>query len=456
MGSDPRPARALSTRVLLAVLTILLLGGVMVAGSIWWTSREAARQSYDRILLGAANDIAESIRIQGAAPQVVLPISAFELLAQAPEDRIFYAVRGPAGALITGLDTDIPFDTPEGFFDAMLHDEPARFVRVTRRFVERNFSGSVQVIVGQTLRARQAMTATLSWNALWPMGLAGIALLLIAWAVVRRALRPLDAITDDLARRDPYDLTAIPVEGLPHELQVTLGAINRFMARLESQFEAMRNLISDTAHQLRTPVAAIRVQAEAAYAERQGAGQALDRLLLRTRSLGQLLDQLLNRALVVHRTDSVPRRAVDLREVALDITEREDHALLAPKVSVRLEIGEDPLFVRGDAFSLGEAGRNLLNNAVRHGVSPITIGAQEHAGKARLWVRDSGPGPSPALLAQLGSRFNRSAGTREISSGIGLSIVDAVAKAFGGTLETSTDDDGFCIALVLPIHEAPQ
>lgn len=447
---------ALATRVLVAVFAILVLGGVMVAGSTWWNGRQAARQAYDRILLGAANDIAESIRIQDGAPLVLLPVSAFELLAQAPDDRIYYAVRGPDGAIITGLDAQSEIASPargrSAFFDATLNGEAARFVSINRRFAERDFSGTVEVIVGQTLRARQAMTRDLSFDALLPMAAAGLALMLIAWTIVRSALRPLDAITEDLARRDPYDLTAIPADGLPRELQIMLTAMNRFMGRLSGQVDAMRNLITDTAHQLRTPVAAIRVQAETAATEQDTnlRTRSLDRLLGRTRSLGTLLDQLLSRALVVHRSDSAPRVDVDLREVALDIMEHDDHTLLAPEANLRLEIGDEPVVVRADAFSLGEAGRNLLSNALKHGTPPVSIGAERRGREAILWVQDCGPGPDDVVTARLGERFNRSTRSGEAHGGIGLSIVNAVANAFGGRMETSRSDEGFRIGLVLP------
>ena len=447
---------ALTNRVLVAVLSILLLGGLLVASSIWLNGRLAARQAYDGILLGAASDIAESIRIQNGEPVVFLPVSAFDLLAQAPDDRIYYAVYGPNGQVVTGLGLTSPtLPGPrdrDAFFDETLQGEPARFARIDRRFVERDFSGTVTVVVGQTLRARQAMTRSLSIDALLPMALAGVALLLIAWAVVRTALRPLDAITEDLARRDPYDLTAIPTDRLPRELQVMLGAMNRFMGRLDGQVESMRNLISDTAHQLRTPVAAIRIQAESALSEPDDGPRrrALDRLLGRTRSLGNLLDQLLSRALVVHRTDSVPRVTVDLRDVALEVVEREDHLILAPGVSLNLQIGDEPVLVRADAFSLGEAARNLLANALRHGQAPISIGAETRGAEAILWVRDSGKGPDPAVLSRMGERFNRTSQSGENSTGIGLSIVSAVAVAFGGRMEIGQDDKGFRIALVLP------
>lgn len=452
------PPRSLASRVLGAVLVILLLGGVLVTGSIWWNGQQAARQSYDRILLGAARDIAEAIRVQDGAPFVDLPVSAFQLLAQAPDDRIYYAVHGPGGELVTGLDARAPVAVPEAgepgvsYFEASLHGEPARFVRLTRRFVERDYSGPVEVTVGQTLRARKAMTTELMLDALLPMALAGLVLMGIAALVLRRALRPLEALSEDLAGRDPHDLTPMPVAGLPSELQVMVGSMNRFMGRLEGQFAAMRNLIADSAHQLRTPVAAIRVQAETARAEGDGAARmrALDRLLTRTRSLGRLLDQLLSHALVVHRTDSLPRVAVDLREVALEIFEEDDHATLSPGAGLRLEIGKDLVMVMADAFSLGEAARNMLANALAHGQAPVTMGVAGQGARAQLWVEDAGPGPAPEVVAKLGARFNRSSGSGERSTGIGFSIVTAVAEAFGGRVDLGQTDRGFRATLDLP------
>ncbi|MCO6382640.1 sensor histidine kinase [Oceanicola sp. 502str15] len=452
---------SLTARVLGTVLAILLVGGLLVAGSIWWNTRAAARQAYDRILFGAASDIAESIRIQQGAPVVELPVSAFELLAQAPDDRVYYAVLGPEGRLITGLGAAraIAPPTREGaearFFDDTLDGEAARFVRVTRAFVERDFAGSVEVVVGQTLRARGAMTTGLMLDALLPMAAAGLLLTLLAALVVRSALRPLDALVADLAQRDPYDLTPMPADALPRELGVMLGAMNRFMGRLDGQVEAMRTLISDTAHQLRTPVAAIQLHGESAVEETDEAarGRALARLVARTRSLRTLLDQLLSRALVVHRTDSVPRTPVDLREVALEVMERDDHAVLAPEAELRLEIGDAPVLVRADAFSLQEAAQNLLGNALKHGAPPVAIGAAREGGRAVLWVQDSGSGPEAEVIARLGDRFNRTADSHEQGTGIGLSIVAKVASAFGGKVEMGRNAQGFRAALVLPAEE---
>lgn len=459
--SEPDTGLSLTTRVLVTVLSILVVGGVLVTGSTWWNGTQAARQSYDRILVGAASDIAESIRIQDAMPLVDLPVSAFELLAQAPDDRIYYAVTGPGGRVITLLDEDLLISPPSRgggpvqLFDASLDGEPARFVQVTRRFVERDFSGPVQVIVGQTLRARTAMTRDLMLDALLPMAAAGIVVLIFSILVVRSALKPLGNIVDDLTRRDPHDLTAMPTHNLPREMQIMLGAMNRFMGRIDAQVDAMRNLISDTAHQLRTPVAAIQVHTDSAISapDADTRDKAFARLQARTRSLRTLLDQLLSRALVIHRTDSAPRVTVDLREVALEVLEREDHIALAPDADVRLEIGEDPVLIWADAFSVTEAARNLLANALRHGQQPVTIGATMEGTEAVLWIEDSGPGPDASITAQLGQRFNRDASSGEQSSGIGLSIVASVAQAFGGRTAMESHATGFRASLIFPAKD---
>jgi two-component system sensor histidine kinase TctE len=455
-GFWPHP-QSLQARVLRRVLALLLLGAVLVAGMAWLNGRQAAWQAYDRILLGAANDIAESIRIQGGGPVVDLPVSAFELLAQAPDDRVAYAVRAADGALITGFAdaatrAGMPDTDARLFFDAPMQGERARFVEVTRRFAERDFSGVIRVSVGQTLIARKAMTLRLMLDAVLPLAVAGLVLLVASYFVIRAAVRPLERIADNLLARDPYDLTPMTVVDPPREVAVMVDAMNRFMGRLDRQIGVMRNLISDTAHQLRTPVAAIRVQAEAIIEapESPDGGQRLVRLVRRTRSLGRLLDQMLSRAMIIHRTDNVPRARLDLREVALGVVEMRDHEVLAPEAEVGLVIGDSPVWVEADEFSLSQAVGNLLSNALRHGQPPVRIGVEARGSEAWLWVLDSGAGPGEDILRGLGQRFERSKASPEDSAGLGLSIVAAVAQAFGGRVAMERTEDGFRMALVLP------
>jgi two-component system sensor histidine kinase TctE len=228
-------------------------------------------------------------------------------------------------------------------------------------------------------------------------------------------------------------------------------AINGFMERLNQQFSTMKSLISDTAHQLRTPVAALRAQADLAADEEDTVHRAeiVARIHRGTVRLSRLLDQMLSRALVIHRGDAVRRERVDLRDIALDIFETGDHGDVAPNAEVRLEIGEAPVPVLADALSLSEAAKNLFWNALAHGVPPVTVGAERDGNSARLYVRDTGSGPPPAIRERLGTRFSGADGSAR-GTGLGLSIAAAVAEAFGGRLDMAQDPEGFCVSIVLP------
>ncbi len=444
---------SLMSRVMLGVLALLAAGGVIVAIAALAYGKQAARQSYDRLLVGAAQDIAESTKIVNGAPVVDLPVSAFSLLSLALDDRISYAVREADGTLLTGYDM-APIASNSGdqvLFDAMLHRDPARFATVARRFAERDYSGTVYFTVGHTLRARNAMAFELTRTALLGVGVAGLILMICAFFVIRSTMRPLQHMASELLRRDPYDLTPMPIQG-PAEVTVAIAAMNQFMRRLDRQVGAMRNLISDAAHQLRTPVAAIRAHAElvadhGALAEQQ---QGLERLLKRTRSLGSLLDQMLSRAMVIHRTDNSPPEPVDLRDIALHVVELEDHMVLSPHAVVELCIDGDEVMVFADEISLREAVKNMLVNALKHGTSPIRVGVTGKGAVAEIWVSDAGPGPSPEMLAQIGARFERFATSKGTSAGLGLSIVSAVAEAFHGSMHIGQHEGRFRVTMTIP------
>lgn len=451
---------SLTMRVALAVTSLLLIGGLLVSIAAFAYGRQAAREAYDRLLLGAANDIAGSISVVNGEAVVDLSISAFQLLALAPDDRIAYRVIGVDGRTVTGYDdVSVPadMDAAQGarFFDGRFTGEEARFVVVPRRIAERSLNGTIQVIVGHTMLARDALALDITRKALLAAVLSGVAMLLLAVFVVRSALKPLERIAQSIAGRDPHDLT--PVDShVPREAAVLIGALNGFMSRLDRQMSAMRNLISDTAHQLRTPVAALRAQADlAAGVEDEERRRAIvARIHARSVSLGQLLDQLLSRALVVHRGDSARREVLDLRDVALDVFENGDFNILAPDAGVRLNIGEQPVEVLADAPSLQEAVKNLVANAIKHGRAPVKIGVTQEDGEGVIWVQDAGAGLPQAVESALGERFVRSAVSRGDSSGLGLAIALAVAEAFGGRLAfLRPETGGFRAAIILPLRE---
>ncbi|MCA8884030.1 MAG: sensor histidine kinase N-terminal domain-containing protein [Rhodobacteraceae bacterium] len=450
---------SLKARLAAALAIVFAIGGVAVAVAALAYGRNAAQLSYDRLLIGAANQIAQSVELRKGAVVVDLPVSAFELLSLAPEDRVVYAVFDPQNRLITGYDTVAPPASPARFYNGVFTGEPIRLAQVARNFAERGFSGPVTVVVGQTTRARADLAAQITRNALIAAGLAGIAMIGLSVFAVWSALRPLARIERDLAQRSPQDLTPVDV-AIPTEIGSLVAALNRFMGRLDRQIGVMRNLIADASHQLRTPIAALRAQAELAFDEPDPdrLRRIVGRIHARSLTLSRLTDQLLNHALIIHRADSEPLQPVDLRTVAIRAIDETDRSLFATDIRPGLDLPENPVWCAGDALSLAEACKNLLGNALRHGTAPVTLVVTQTGSEARLAVHDAGPGLRADQWADAGTRFARDSGVSADSAGLGLAIVHAVAVAHHGGLSFGHTDApaGFEAAIVLPLTEAPK
>ncbi|MDJ0631293.1 MAG: sensor histidine kinase N-terminal domain-containing protein [Rhodobacter sp.] len=443
---------SLRFRLVMGIVLILAVGGVAVAVAALAYGRSAAQQSFDRLLIGAANQIAGSLTLRSGEVIVDIPVSAFELLSLAPRDRVVYGVFGDDGALITGYQT-IPVPTGnEVFYNGIFAEEPARFVRVTRQFAERSFLGSVEVIIGQTTEARRELAQQITRNALIAVAAVGVIMSGLAVLAVQSALRPLGRIERDFAARSSKDLTPVDVD-VPREISSLVLALNRFIERIDRQLNVMRTLIADASHQLRTPIAALRAQAELASEETNPDRQLriVGRIHERSKNLSRLTDQLLNHALIIHRADTVDLEALDLRTIATEAVAQIDQSMSDGEEIVRLDLPEASVMCEGDALSLVEACKNLINNAANHGKAPIIVFVRRAGLRARIGVRDHGRGIPEAMWADAGSRFTRNAGVSAKSAGLGLAIVHAVARAHGGRMDIERPSEAaFEVSIDLP------
>ena len=415
--------------------------------------RDAAQQSFDRLLVGAANQIASALRLRDGEVVVDIPVSAFELLSLAPRDRIVYGVFGDDGTLITGYGILSP---PEGdgiFFTASFAGETARFVRVTRQFAERSFLGSVDVIIGQTTEARRELAQQITQNALIAVAAIGVVMSALAALAVQSALRPLQRIESDIAARSSTDLTPVDVN-VPREISSLVHALNRFIARIDRQLNVMRTLIADASHQLRTPIAALRAQAELAAEEtdQERILKIVGRIHERSKNLSRLTDQMLSHALIIHRADTVDLEAVDLRTVATEAVDQTDQSMPDVDRGIRLALPEAPVICDCDRLSLAEACKNLIYNSLKHGKPPITVFVQGQRGHARIGVRDGGTGFPETMWQNAGSRFFKDAGVSAKGAGLGLAIVNAVSMAHGGQMRIERPSEtAFEVFLELPL-----
>jgi two-component system sensor histidine kinase TctE len=459
MNSRTTRPPSITSRLALAITLILGAGGLLITVAAYAYGRQAAGEAYDRLLAGAAFEIARSVSITSGRVVVDLPTSAFELLALAPKDRVIYRVLDRDGNTVTGYDNvpQPPESTDEVvFYAAEFAGEPVRLAATRRRFAERAYSGEVGIVVGHTTRARSALAWDITAKALWIVAAAGLAMVALTVFAVRSSLRPLRRIEQAIIERNPKDLSPLDVSS-PREIETIVVAINRFMDRLERRVTVMQTLIADATHQLRTPIAALRAQAELAAEEDDPArlrGIA-GRIHQRAVGLSRLADQLLNQALIIHRADAVEQQPLDLRTVALRVAEETDHELPEMARDLQLDLPDDPVAVRGDAFSLAEAAKNLVNNAFRHGKRPIclTVASLGEEGWAEIAVTDWGTGVPACHWTDSGRRFASTAGSSARDAGLGLAIVNAVAEAHAGGLGFSRDADGrFRAALRLPLH----
>lgn len=445
---------SLAGRLAVTIALILSASGVVVTLAAYAYGREAAEAAYDRLLAGAAFQIAQSISVSADRLTVDLPVSAFELLALATSDRVVYRVIDRNGATVTGYDSVRPPTDPQGdlsFYTSTFGDETVRLAATRRRFAEQAYSGDVEVLVGHTTRARDALARDIATKAMLLVLAAGLVIAALTLFAVRSSLAPLARIEQALAARDPKDLSPLAVS-TPREVEALVAAINRFMDRLQRRVTGMQTLIADTAHQLRTPIAALRAQAQLAGEETDpGALKAIaEKIHRRAIGLGRLADQLLNQALVVHRGDAQAAETLDLREVAMGVADEIDD--LMPASTLRLVLAEEPVWIAGDAFSLAEAVKNLVNNAFAYGVEPVSLVVERADGAAEIAVLDRGAGiPDPGSAGRRFARANPAGG-----AGIGLAIVDAVAASHQGSLALSQPvGGGFRAALRLPLVRPP-
>lgn len=302
-----------------------------------------------------------------------------------------------------------------------------------RVFATRGSENDVQVYVGEQLESRESILWAVMRGTLWPMLFALPALALATWWAVRRGTAPLRALGQALADRQPQALDAVNIPDAPAEMQPMLQALNGLFERIALLLESERRFTADAAHELRTPIAGLRMQAQVALgatgdAERRHALlQTLEGCDRATRLVEQLLTLARLEANATAAATPVELGAL-VQRVAADLAPQ----ALAKQQTLELDAGADAR-VGGDSTLLGVLVRNLLDNAVRYSPAGacVQVRVLRTEGGVRLEVEDSGPGLSDADLKRLGERFFRVLGTGEGGSGLGWSIVRRIAAAQG-------------------------
>jgi len=458
---------------LLAYMGLLFLCAmVLLALAAQAYGQRAANLSFDRLLAASILAMGETVGASGSGWDMDLPYASLDMLAMAPEDRVFYSLRDASGQLVTGYG-DLPQpparlraeaerrsarnagaqDSTPVFFDAVYRGEKTRFALAGRWAAGMPGQGQAWLQIGQTRLARDALATEITGTATLAIALLTLAALALCWWAVRHALAPLGRLEKELAAREAADLQPIAA-AVPAEMAQAVGALNRFMARLDANLDTLRVFIAEAAHQMRTPLAALRAQAQMAQDEPDPAEQrrGLDAVERNAAQLTRLLNQLLADASVVHRGTLQRFSHVDLvRTVREALHEAVPRAEPQPRVHFDCDLETAPL--HGDALMLREALKNLIDNALRHGTlmtpegmpcvaavdirltaTPVSTGEPAGADSWRLSVADRGPGIAPEETATVFDRFGRGSNAASGGAGLGLAIVRKVVDSHGGRI----------------------
>jgi two-component system sensor histidine kinase QseC len=307
-----------------------------------------------------------------------------------------------------------------------------------RVFAATGAKRDVQVFVGEQVHSRSAILRAALRSTLAPLALALPLLGLGAWWAVAGGLRPLRRLGRVLAERSPQALEPVVVDGAPSEMQPMVDALNGLLARIGALMQAERRFTADAAHELRTPIAAIRAQAQVALAETDEAARrhALQATLSGCDRATRLVEQMLTLSRL--EAGAAPVRApLDLAALARQEVAALAERALAKRQDLALE-AETPCAVHGDGTLLAVMVRNLVDNAVRYAPQGSRIRVAVAGGgtqRAELLVEDSGPGLRDDDLHRLGERFFRAPGSGESGSGLGWSIVQRIAAVQGATVD---------------------
>lgn len=444
-----RPLKSLQARLLLPLLALVTVIWLAAATMTWFEAREELDDLLDgHLAQAAALLVVQQARVDddGVADAPSLhkyaPLVAFQ---------VFHEGKLAMRSANAGL---APMSPKDHGFETVRLGDGERWRVFSTSGVERD----VQVYVGEKEESRNEILWAILHSVLLPFLYALPLLALVGWWVVRQGLAPLRQLSHVIGQRRPQALKQVVLADLPTEMQPMVEALNALFERIELMVASERRFTADAAHELRTPIAGIRAQAQVAMGA--GADEAQRQHALQATLIGcdratRLVEQLLTLA----RLEAAPVAATAASApVDLSAVTRRVAADLAPTALARhqtLELEADaPHAVAGDDMLIGVLVRNLIDNAMRY--SPdrarICVSVTDESGQPTLWVEDSGPGMTEEEMARLGERFYRVLGHEQPGSGLGWSIVKRIANLFGAQVQVSHSDllGGLAVAVRWP------
>ena len=450
---------SLRNQLLRWLILPLVLLVALNAVSLYRDALDAADIAYDRSLLASTRALAERVTVRDGKVVADVPYVALDSFETYTLGRIYYKVTGPQGETVSGYDDlpPVPKNVPRSdlypalvrFYHSDYNGEPVRIAALLQPVYDESMRGIALIQVGETLDARRALSRRILVNTLLRQALMVLAVATLVWFAVRLVLRPLMRLKNEVETRALSDLSDVDQALVHKEVRPLVVAMNAAMGRMQGLIASQRRFIADASHQLRTPLAVLKTQAELALREDDPAAmRAIVRSIAGTTdSAIHLANRLLTMARIEH-GGGAQGAPVSLAAVAHQVGL--ELALPAVQKGIDLALDTEPgadTTVIGQELLLHELVSNLADNAIRYTPpgGSVQLRLRRENGGVLLEVLDSGPGIAPAEREKVLTPFYRAQSALEANpggTGLGLAIVRDIAALHGAALTLDTAQDG--------------
>jgi len=453
---EERIQRSLFGEILDWMLVPLLLLWPMSIAITYLVAKSIANHPFDRAL---DDHVVVAQQVKEVSGKVItqLPNSARDILRADDVDIVYFQILGPRGEFIDG-DRDLPLPQPEdekqptGSVQFRNDTLRGNEIRIAYMYVDlrRNRSGRAAlkepymalVQVGETLDKRAQLANEIIKGVILPQFIILPIALALVWFALSRGLSPLAEIQQRIRARRPDDLSPIESGQVPEEISPLVRSLNEMLERLSQSIEMQKRFIADAAHQMKTPLAGMRMQSELALRQtnQEEIHRSLEQLSKSSESATRLVNQLLALARAENQTpEAKPFMPLELSELARNVVQDWVQSSFTHRIDLGFEQPGHPIMVLGNPVMLRELLSNLIDNALRYtppgGSVTVRVRANAVEEQAILEVEDTGPGIPPAERSHVFERFYRILGSNVEGSGLGLSIVREIAQQHGAIVD---------------------
>ena len=436
-GAAAEPTRrSLLGEILDWMLAPLFLLWPMSVAITYVVAQHIANVPYDHSLANALQVLGQQVEVENGRITLRMSAPARLALRTRENDGVFWKALGPQGDYLGG-DAELPSPDKTPIHQPNIvyyQDETLRNfeIRIAYMWLDTGVhdAGLVLLVAAETMERRTQLANDIIKGVIIPQFFVLPIAVLLVWFGLSRGVSPINALQQRLRARRPDDLSPIDESTAPTEIEPLVAAMNDLLERLSSNVLAQQRFVADAAHQLKTPLAGLRTQAELAMRDAlPGDTQSsLQQIVAGTIRATRLVNQLLLMA-NAENPGHVGMSQTDLVHLAKEQTLRWVDQALASGIDLGFDGPDTPILVHGQPVLLGEVLNNLIDNALRYTPAPgrVTVIVAQTSEYSLVAVEDSGPGIPASERERVFDRFYRVLGTRADGSGLGLAIVREIA-----------------------------